>query len=150
MHWQVKQPKHQMKFIPVFFLLLFSCTVTAEDTPHETSTAVEDKTYLCSTEESSGYDYKNGRWIRERFTPDATYLVKLKDASWSVYEYETEYEHESCEPLSEGVLRCTVSGDFIINTKTMKFSVTNTAPYIHSTRKNRDSVVLILGSCVSM
>ncbi len=139
-----------MKFILVF-LLLFSSTISAENSLHENSTAIEDKTYLCSTEESSGYDYKNGRWIRERFTPDATYLVKLKDTKWSVYEYEVEYEHESCEPLSDdGILTCKTSGDFIVNIKTMKFSVTNTAPYMHSTRKNRDSVVLILGSCVSM
>ncbi len=138
-----------MKFI-LFFLLLFSCAINAEDAPLENSTTMKDKTYLCSTEESSGYDYKNGRWIRERFTPDATFLVKLKDSKWSVHEYESEYTHESCEPVIDGILACKVNGDFIMNLKTMKFSVTNTAPYVHSTRKNRDSVVLILGSCVSM
>ncbi len=133
-----------MKFI-LFFLLLCSFTISAEET-----TTVNAKTYLCSTDESSGYDYKNSRWIRERFTPDATYLVKLKNAQWSVYEYDTEYEYESCEPLLDGVFSCKTSGDFIMNLNTMKFSVTNTAPYIHNTRKNRDSVVLILGSCVAM
>jgi len=138
-----------MKLI-LILLLIFSTAILAEDTLDNNSTPIKDKTYLCSTEESSGYDYKNGRWIRERFTPDATYLVKVKNGSWSVYEYETEYEHQSCAPLKEEVLRCEANGDFIFNTKTMKFSATNTAPYVHSTRKNRDSVTLILGSCVLM
>ena len=133
-----------MKFI-LIFLLLYSITISAEET-----TSIKDESYLCSTEESSGYDYKNSRWIRERFTPDANYLVKFKDTKWSVYEYEAEYEHESCEPLSDNILKCETNGDFIMNLKTMKFSVTNTAPYVHNTRKNRDSVVLILGTCVSM
>jgi len=138
-----------MKLI-LICLLLFSSTITAEDIAQGNSTTIIDKTYLCSTDESSGYDYKSGRWIRERFTPDTNYLVKFKDNKWSVYEYESEYEHESCEPLSDGILTCEISGDFIMNIKTMKFSVTNTAPFVHSTRKNRDSVVLILGSCVAM
>lgn len=138
-----------MKFI-LIFLLLFSSIIIAEDAPLENSAALEDRTYLCSTEESSGYDYKNGRWIRERFTPDATYLVKLKNSEWSVYEYEIKYEHKTCEPLLEEVLSCITSGDFTMNINTMKFSVTNTASYVHSIRKNRDSVVLILGSCVAM
>ena len=133
-----------MKFI-LIFLLLLSSTLIANDT-----TTIEDKTYLCTTDESSGYDYKNGRWIRERFTPDANYLVKVKDAKWSVYEYDTEYEHETCDPLLAEILTCKTNGDFIMDTKTMKFSVTNTAPFVHTTRKNRDSVVLILGSCVAM
>lgn len=138
-----------MKFI-LTILLLFSSAIGAEDISHENSTVAKDKTYLCSTEESSGYDYKNGRWIRERFTPDATYLVKVKDTKWSVYEYDTEYEHETCEPSSDGILTCNTEGNFIMNINTMKFSMTNTAPYVHSSRKNRDSVVLILGSCVAM
>lgn len=138
-----------MKLI-LIFLLLFSAVIIAEDTSLDNAIAIADKRYLCSTEESSGYDYKNGRWIRERFTPDANYLVKVKDSKWSVYEYETEYEHTSCEPLTEEILRCQVTGDFTININTMKFSVTNTAPYVHSKRKNRDSVVLILGTCVTM
>ena len=131
-------------------LLLFSSAISAESTADESSTVIEDKTFLCSTEESSGYDYKNGRWIRERFTPDATYLVKLKDTKWSVYEYDAEYEHETCEPLLDKILTCRTNGDFIMNMKTLNFSVTNTAPYVHSSRKNRDSVVLVLGSCVAM
>ena len=133
-----------MKFI-LIFLLLLSSTLTANDT-----TFIEDKTYLCTTEESSGYDYKNGRWIRERFTPDANYLVKVKDAKWSVYEYDTEYEHETCDPLLADIVSCETNGDFIMDIVTHKFSVTNTSSFVHSTRKNRDSVVLILGSCVSM
>ncbi|MDW3094093.1 MAG: hypothetical protein R8G33_00300 [Gammaproteobacteria bacterium] len=138
-----------MKLI-LIILLLFSSTISAEDTAQESPAVIKDKTYLCSTEESSGYDYKNGRWIRERFTPDATYLVKLKGTKWSVYEYDTEYEHETCAPMLDKILACNTNGDFIMNIDTMKFSVTNTAPYVHSSRKNRDSVVLILGSCVAM
>ncbi len=138
-----------MKFI-LIFLLLFSPIIIAEDVTLDNTSATEDKTYLCSTEESSGYDYKNGRWIRERFTPNATYLVKFKNAKWSVYEYQVKYEHETCEPLLEDVLNCKTNGDFTMNTSTMKFSVTNTAPFVHSTRQNRDPVVLILGACVSM
>tara|TARA_R110002096_G_scaffold307865_4_gene502583 strand:+ start:732 stop:1148 length:417 start_codon:yes stop_codon:yes gene_type:complete len=138
-----------MKFIPVLLLLL-SHALLAEDAANENSPAPVDKTYLCSTEESSGYDYKNGRWIRERFTPDATFLVKYKSGKWSVYEYQDEYEYDSCETPSEDVLNCKASGDFIFNMSTMKFSLTNTEPYVHSTRKNRNSVVVTLGSCVSM
>jgi hypothetical protein len=129
-----------MKYILISILLLLSTTTLL----------AEDKTYLCDAEESSGYDYKNGRWVRDRFTPDDSYLVKLKETKWSVYEFEVEYEHDSCEPVSEGVLKCSIRGDFTMNMKTMKFSVTDTAPYVNSTRKNRDSVVLTLGTCVSM
>ncbi len=128
-----------MKYILILSLLLSTTTLLAED-----------ETYLCEAEESSGYDYKKGRWIRESFTPDDTYLVKLKGTEWSVYEFEAEYEHDSCEPVSEGVLKCSIGGDFTMNMETMKFSVTDTAPYVHSTRRNRDSVVLNLGTCVSM
>lgn len=138
-----------MKYI-LIILLLFSSAINAEDTADQSSAEIKEKTFLCSTEESSGYDYKNGRWIRERFTPDADYLVKLKDTKWSVYEYDTEFEHETCEPLLDKKLSCNTNGNFIMNMNTMKFSVTNTAPYVNSTRKNRDSVVLILGSCVAM
>jgi len=127
-----------MKYILVL-LLLSTATLHAED-----------KTYLCATEFSSGYDYKNGRWIRERFTPDARYLVKLKGVEWSVYEYAVKYEHTSCEPVTEEVLKCSVEGDFTMDMETMKFSVTNTTPYVHSTSKNRDSVALTLGTCDQM
>jgi len=113
-------------------------------------THAEQRSYLCSAVESTGYDYKNGRWLRERFRPDARFQVKQNDSVWSVYEYETEYEHTTCEDPSDQVLKCTVNGDFIMDMKTMKFSVTDTAPYVHSTRRNRDSVVLTLGTCVSM
>ena len=138
-----------MKLI-LIFSLIFSTSAIAEDTFDKNSKLLEDKTYLCATEETSGYDYKNGRWIRERFTPDARFLIKYKATKWSVYEYETELEYETCEPPTDGTLTCKTSGDFIMNINTMKFSVTNTAPYVHNTRKNRDSVVLILGTCVSM
>lgn len=129
-----------MKYILITILLLLSTTTLL----------AEDKTYLCDAEESSGYDYKNGRWARDRFAPDDSYLVKLKGTAWSVYEYEAEYEHASCEPVSEGLLKCSIGGDFTMNMETMKFSVTDITPYVNSIRKNRDSVVLTLGTCVSM
>lgn len=110
----------------------------------------EQQSYLCSAEESTGYDYTNGRWLRERFRSDARYMVKNDDSAWTVYEYDIEYEHTSCEDIVEQVLNCQVSGDFIMNMDTMKFSVTNTDSYVHSTRRNRDSVVLTLGVCVEM
>ncbi len=110
----------------------------------------EPRSYLCSAEESTGYDYTNGRWLRERFRSDARYMVKENDSAWTVYEYDIEFEHVTCEAIVEQVLNCRVSGDFVMNMNTMKFSVTNTDSYIHSTRKNRDSVVLTLGSCVAM
>lgn len=110
----------------------------------------ESQSFLCSAEESTGYDYTNGRWLRERFRPDARYMVKNDDSKWSVYEYDIEYEHTACELADEQVVHCDASGDFILNIKTMKFSVTNTEPYVHSETRNRDSVVLTLGACVSM
>ncbi len=113
-------------------------------------THAEQGSYLCSAVESTGYDYTNGRWLRERFRPDARFQVKQNDSVWSIYEYETENEHTTCVESPDQVLKCAINGDFIMDMKTMKFSVTDTAPYVHSTRKNRDSVVLTLGTCVPM
>ena len=110
----------------------------------------KQQSFLCSAEESTGYDYTNGRWLRERFRPDARYLVKQHDANWTVYEYEIEHEHTQCTQESPAIIRCSVSGDFILNIDTEKFSVTNTESYVHSTKRNRDAVILTLGTCVSM
>ncbi len=110
----------------------------------------EERTYICSAEEATGYDYTNGRWLRERFRPDAKYQVKYSDSAWSVYEYQTESESDICELMDEDVLKCEINGEFIMNFSTLKFSVTNTAPYVHSTRRNRESVILVLGECLSM
>ncbi len=114
------------------------------------SAFADQQSYLCSAEESTGYDYTNGRWLRERFRADARYLVKLNDASWTVYDYDLELEHTSCSTLQENVLNCDLGGNFIMDINTMKFSITDTRSYVHSTRRNRDSVVLTLGACVPM
>lgn len=110
----------------------------------------EDRAYLCTAEEATGYDYIDGRWLRERFRPDSKYQIKYSDSSWSVYEYQTEIDTDLCELTSKQVLRCDMNGEFVMNFSTLKFSVTNTAPYVHSTRRNRDSVTLILGACLPM
>ena len=105
--------------------------------------------YICSAEFSSGYDYKNGRWIRDRFIPDDKYKIeKDENDKWTVYEFETEAEYMDCNQTSDGILQCDIEGDFIMNFKTMKFSVTSTYSYVHSTRRNRDPAVLTLGKCV--
>ena len=110
----------------------------------------QQQSFVCSAEESTGYDYTNGRWLRERFRPDSRYLVKQNGTDWTVYEYEIEHEHTLCTQESSAVIRCEVSGDFILNIETEKFSVTNTESYVHSTKRNRDAVILTLGTCVSM
>lgn len=131
-------------------LLLFSSSVLAEGHQNETA-QTRDTSYLCSAEFSSGYEFKNGRWSRDRFRPDDTYkLKKLEDKNWSIYEFETEYEYKDCGPILDGVLKCNIEGEFTLNFETMKFSVTSTASYVHSTRRNRDPVVLTLGTCVKI
>ena len=130
--------------------LLVSNSILSEDHQSQT-TQQEDNSYLCSAEFSSGYDYKKGRWIRERFIPNDRYKIKkLENNNWSVYEFETEYEHMDCGPILDEVLQCNIEGEFTMNFKTMKFAVTSTSSYVHSTRRNRDPVVLTLGSCVKL
>ena len=128
-------------------LLVFFSFVHAEE-QLDNAVPLEDMAYICSAEFSSGYDYKNGRWLRERFVPNDKFKVMRKDSVWSIYEFEIEYEHTDCGALVDNILRCTAGGEFIVDIKTMKFSVTQTAPYVHSTRRSRDSVVLTLGTCV--
>ena len=109
----------------------------------------DHRSYLCSAEFSSGYDYKKGRWIRERFTPDDRFKIEKSDQlEWSVYDFETEFKYSECGSIVDDVLRCDIDGDFTMNFKTMKFSITSTSSYVDSTRRIRDPVVLTLGSCV--
>ena len=133
----------------VFASMLLASNSILSESPQDQTTQQNDIAYLCSAEFSSGYDYKRDRWIRERFRPNDRYRIrKLENNNWSVYELETEYEHMDCDPILDEVLRCDIKGDFTMNFQTMKFSVTSTASYVHSTRRNRDPVVLTLGSCV--
>ena len=111
---------------------------------------INKSNYLCSAEFSSGYEYKNGRWLRERFTPNDKYKIKPKGDSWTVYAYQEDYEYDECAPLSGNVLQCNIEADFIMDLGTLKFSVTSTSSYVHSKRRNRDPVVLILGTCVEI
>lgn len=106
--------------------------------------------YLCSAEFSSGYDFKNGRWLRQRYTPNDKYKVKPQDDGWTVYAYQEDYEYDECNPASEEILQCNIEADFMMNFKTLKFSVTSTSSYVHSNRRNRDPVVLTLGTCVEI
>lgn len=107
--------------------------------------------YLCSAEFSSGYDYKNGRWLRERYMPNDKYKIKpQEDGGWTVYAYQEDYEFDGCRPVSDGILNCDIEADFMMNFETLKFSVTSTSSYVHSKRRNRDPVVLTLGTCVEI
>lgn len=131
-------------------LLLFSNIILAEDRENE-ATQTKDTSYLCSAEYSSGYEFNNGRWSRDRFRADDKYKIKkLEDNNWSVYEFETEYEHMDCDPIVDEVLKCNIEGEFTMNFQTMKFSLTSTGSYVHSKRRNRDPVVLTLGTCVKI
>jgi hypothetical protein len=112
---------------------------------------INTSNYLCSAEFSSGYDYKNGRWLRERYMPNDKYKIKpQEDDSWTVYAYQEDYEFDECSPVSDGILKCNIEADFMMNFETLKFSVTSTSSYVHSKRRNRDPVVLTLGTCVEI
>ena len=131
-------------------LLLFSGSILSEDDRNETAQAGHTS-YICSAEFSSGYEFKNGRWVRDRFIPDDKYkIIKSGDENWTVYEFETEIEYKDCSPIIDEIFRCNLEGEFILNFQTMKFSLTSTASYVHSTRRNRDPVVLTLGTCVKI
>ncbi len=138
-----------IKFI-LISLLLFSGSAFSEDRQNE-NTQTRHGSYLCSAEFSSGYEFKNGRWVRDRFIPDDKFKIeKTGNGDWSVYEFETEFEHQDCGPIEDGIIKCNVEGEFTLDFETMKFSLTSTASYVHSTRRNRDPVVLTLGTCVKL
>ena len=112
---------------------------------------IKPSNYLCSAEFSSGYDYKNGRWLRQRYMPNDKYKIKpQEDGSWTVYAYQDDYEFDECSPVSDGILQCNIEADFMMNFDTLKFSVTSTSSYVHSKRRNRDPVVLTLGTCLEI
>lgn len=136
-----------MKWVRLKILLLLMLLVSASAMSDTQQNQVDF--YLCSAEFSSGYDYKNGRWIRDRFIPDDKYKVQhSENDGWSVYEFETEAVYTDCDIISDDIVQCDIEGDFIMNFDTMKFSVTSTYSYVHSKRRNRDPVVLTLGKCV--
>ena len=134
----------------IVLLLLFSGGILSEGGQNETA-QTRHGAYICSAEFSSGYELKNSRWVRDRFRPDDKYkIIKAGEEDWIVYEFETELEHKDCGPIIDEVMKCNVDGEFTLNFKTMKFSLTSTASYVHSTRRNRDPVVLTLGTCVKI
>ena len=124
----------------ILSFLLFSNTLLAAEV-----------SYLCSAELSSGYEYNNGRWSRDRFRPDDKYKIQqLEDNQWSLYEYKTDLEYTDCKLIEAQILECEAEGVFAFNLKTMKFSFTSTASYVHSTRRNRDPIILTLGTCLEL
>ena len=143
--------KKLIAYITAIFLFAASFVVNSDD-EQELADRTVVATYLCTAEYSSGYELKNGRWLRERFMPNDKYKVKLYEGNGSsVYAYADDYEYTDCEHnKEEDILQCNVEADFIMNFDTMKFSATTTWSYVHSKRRNRDPVVLTLGTCVKI
>ena len=118
---------------------------------HQNLVLEADEYFLCSAEYSTGYELKNSRWIRERFIPSDKYKVAVQDEdNWTVYSFTDDYEYTDCELASDGILQCNIEAEFTMNFETLKFSVTSTSSYVHSKRRNRDPVVLMLGTCVKI
>ena len=130
------------------FLLVFF--ITANWVAASDKVTDENNTFICSAEFSSGYELKNGRWLRERFRSDQRYQVKQNNENWSIYLFQQEYEYENCGSIEDNIVNCHIDGDFVMDLATMKFSFTTTMSYVSDTRRNRDPVILTLGTCVKM
>ena len=129
-------------------LALVATSISGASDPQELP--ISDVVYICSAEFSSGYEFKNSRWLRERFRSDARYQVQRSNNVWNIYEFDEEYEYENCGSVEDSLLNCDIDGEFIMDLNTMKFSFTSTDSYVRSTRRSRDPVVLTLGTCVEM
>jgi hypothetical protein len=140
---------------PVLYIVLVACVAGSaqvlSERPQNQAGQDQHGQFLCTAEYSTGYELKNGRWLRERFMPNDKYKVTMQqDGQWTVYAFMDDYKYTECEPVSEGVLQCNIEADFTMNFETMKFSVTSTSSYVHSKRRNRSPVVLTLGTCVKL
>lgn len=125
--------------------------------------------YLCITDYSVGYAFRNGRWTPTTFTPGSRYIIRhtragelsavpmsIKRATWGVFEFGENLAWAGCEePGSEtmgvlgGELICSGLANVEFNRDTLRFQIEFTGNYTTPAKpeEKSDTPSLSIGRC---